>query len=316
MRVPSVMALTLGLVVLVPGCGGTNSAASDSVRCSNVTGTMHFIPPLKGNKVGRRASETVEFTATGTGCSTSDPGAVSVSAAAMNGTITGGTDSCNGILRSTRVRATVNWMPRSLGSSALSFSPVTDLEAGPYASEGDGLAMAGTARVTGAFHGSDGRPRSTINLFSDESLSQIFDRCSSTPGLTALRVTSGSLTIGTAALVASHPPITSARQAIALVASDLPPGTRSAAKEMTFGQMLPIANPGVSVPGSPEPLTARVWVVAFSVGLHPFGVARANRPDTWTVEVIDRKTGDGVETMEGSDIGHWPPFFDRLPNIA
>jgi hypothetical protein len=179
--------------------------------------------------------------------------------------------------------------------------------------------MAGTARVTGPFRGSDGRASSTIDLFSDESFSQIFDACSSSRGLAALRVTSGSLTIGgtlPSALVDSRRPVTSAREAIARMGMVLPNGTRSAAKEMTFGQVLAIANPDVSVPGSSESLTDRVWVVALSVGLQPFGVATARGPDTWTVDVIDQKTGDGVETMGGSDAAHWPPFFDRLPDIA
>ena len=95
----------------------------------------------------------------------------------------------------------------------------------------------------------------------------------------------------------------------------LPNGTRSAAKEMTFGQVMAIANPDVSVPGSSESLTDRVWVVALSVGLRPIGIT-VHGADTWTVDVIDQKTGEAWRSMGGSDAAHWPPYFDRLPDIA
>ena len=193
MRVPSVMALTLGLIVLVPGCGGAKSAVSDTVSCSNVTGTIDFVPTLKGTTVTGSANETVEFRVIGTRCSASGPNVVSVSAASMVGTITGGTARCTGILKSSRVRATVTWTPRSLGRSVLTFAPRTNLESGPDG--GAGLTLAGNARVTGAFHGSRGRSTSTLNLFSDETLSQILSDCSSTPGLASLRVTCGDLMI-------------------------------------------------------------------------------------------------------------------------
>ena len=168
------------LLVLVPACGGSSRAtAADSVTCRGITGTIHFNPPIHGTSGGGSANETVEFTAGGTGCSASGPGPVSVSRAAITGTLTGGTDSCTGMLKSTLVRASVHWIPPSRASSVLPHASsvlrlvsASDLEAGPYASEGDGFAMAGTAPVTGAFRGSDGRASSTIDLFSDESFSR------------------------------------------------------------------------------------------------------------------------------------------------
>jgi hypothetical protein len=112
----------------------------------------------------------------------------------------------------------------------------------------------------------------------------------------------------------SHRAVTTAQQAIALVRPGPQYGvTRSAAKLTTWEEALAAGSPGASVPGSPEPLGARVWVVAFSVK-HWTHLGPNAQPDHWVAYVVDQKTGNNPEIMSGP--ATWPPFFDALHNLS
>jgi hypothetical protein len=113
----------------------------------------------------------------------------------------------------------------------------------------------------------------------------------------------------------AHPSVMTAQQAIALVMPPPQDGvTKSAAKLTTWEKALETGSPGASVPGSPEPLAARVWVVAFSVKyLPPWGLTRTP-PDHWVAYVVDQKTGSNPEVMSGP--ATWPPFFDSLHDVS
>ena len=109
--------------------------------------------------------------------------------------------------------------------------------------------------------------------------------------------------------------VMTAQQAIELVRPGPQYGvTRSAAKLTTWGAALAASSPGASVPGSPEALTSKVWVVAFSVKYWPpFGLT-VRPPDHWVAYVLDEKTGSNPESMSGP--ATWPPFFDSLRDLS
>jgi len=108
--------------------------------------------------------------------------------------------------------------------------------------------------------------------------------------------------------------VLTAQQAIALVRPGPQDGvTRSAAKLTTWDEALTTGSPGASVPGSPEAVAARVWVVAFSVKhLRPLGLTKT--ADHWIAFVVDQKTGSNPAIMSGPET--WPPFFDSFPKLS
>jgi len=184
------LAVTL-VALFTAGCGRAHNTVSNGVRCSSLQGEINFDPPLTNTGI---SSEMLSVEMHAEGCTTSGSKILHLTARAQ-GSISGGVNSCAGVLTSQPAIVHVVWAPNSEPASIVTFSGY-DVATDSSGHEGFRLpGVRGSSRVMGSFTGGDGGGRSTALVISNETAEQILSACSSAGGLTSLQVTSGSFSL-------------------------------------------------------------------------------------------------------------------------
>jgi len=166
--------------------------ATGKVACSNIAGTINFVPPLTNSGT---VAESTKIAITVSGCTPSGSNVSTITSGQGTATINDATNACAGIATSKPVKVTVVWTPSSVSPTVVSF---TGYKLAASASGGYGFTLpdtGGSATVDGSFSGS-GAAASTASTFSNSTAAQIGATCGSSTGLASLTLTTGSLSIG------------------------------------------------------------------------------------------------------------------------
>jgi hypothetical protein len=210
--------MVANVVLTSTTAGAKPTAASGTITCSTVTGTVTFKPGL--TNTARTVKMKATLAISPSGCSTVIVGPDGIGAIAVGHTtnynssksniykLTGGDcGSLNGVNAATPSKWTTKWIsPVGTAPSKVTFSGF-DGEADP-----DGTVLSypntsgeeieprvgggGTASGSGSYPGSDDFASSTQQLDSTMTASQVTTACDSSTGLTSLTISSGTIHIG------------------------------------------------------------------------------------------------------------------------
>jgi hypothetical protein len=168
---------------------GQDAQAAGSVSCQEVVGIVHFTPSLVDRGT---MPETIKFSLTARDCSASN--AYAVDLARISGSVTGGSASCTGVLNSHSARLMIDWSPKAIAPSHLTFDSAVQIVTN--ASGQEGFMLKGGAAVVGSFSGSDHGLLSNASVFSNEAIGSVLGSCNTTGGLPSLMITSGQIQLG------------------------------------------------------------------------------------------------------------------------
>ena len=203
-----VLLVLLVLVACVTqSCGdgpASQVAATGTIRCSHVTGSVDFSPSLA---VSGRSPERISVRAHLSHCSSSESNISSVSGGLTTMVIAVPTNACSGLLQfpsslgnvstpssSRAITATTRWNTGGIRPTLMTFSGfvLTTNDAGA-----PGFAFPGVghrAKVSGSFAGDDGGALSVASVFTAEKVNEIVSRCSTSSGLASIDIASGQMT--------------------------------------------------------------------------------------------------------------------------
>jgi hypothetical protein len=172
--------LLIGLLSIVLESASASAAlvmkttGTGTYKCSSVTGTITFDPPLTVD--GGSANETVTSTDTGSGCSGGTPSVLTTHSA---GTFSLSSNSCQVLETSSQsVTSTVTFSNGAKSSSFRGSSMIASVSPTTLSIKG---------KITGSYPSADAKS----DLVIKESESKIIHECESTKGLDSLTVVSG-----------------------------------------------------------------------------------------------------------------------------
>lgn len=193
----SVLWTLASLMALTAACGGganqAKTVATGSVTCGALAGMVTFDPPLT---LTGTSPETLRVTLTAGDCTTSGSNVPHITSGTVSTAERTGTNSCEALISSKALKLSVDWIPRSVEPSVVSYSGYSPTES---AGGGSGLTFpnsGGRAKVSGSFTGSKDGANSTASVFTNEGISELASACTSATGLTSLSISSGGFTIG------------------------------------------------------------------------------------------------------------------------
>lgn len=195
----------LGLVTLTtaPGVAGAKKAskvAPGTVTCTKVVGKIVFSPPLSLPGTKSDKMEVAHVRTVVSGCSTSAgkaPKRGIVTARVVTKSPTGDANACTSFQTPRPISEAIRWIHRPpIAPSRVSFSSdkVVTNGAGDVGFTLPGTG--GTASVKGSYAGTDKGASSTATVYTNQTEAQIGTRCGTRTGVSKLKITSGSGTIG------------------------------------------------------------------------------------------------------------------------
>lgn len=196
------MLILIGTVAAACSSSGSSSTAppgtktpfvaTGSLHCKKVKGTVQFSPPL--TTAGGR-SETTTVVASLGDCTPAGSTDKTKPHGTARLTLNTPSNACSSLTTSQAATVNITWRPKRIEPTSVSFTgfDVTS-QNGNY-----GFTLPGTghtASLTGSFAGTDGGATSIASIFSDQGSSQILAACGSSSGLSAVTITSGTVTLG------------------------------------------------------------------------------------------------------------------------
>ena len=200
----SLMVMLLAMLMVVPSTissiGGANASAATnhskskvtvatgSIVCQKVTGTITLSPP---DRKGGTKPETMVWTIHASACTTSTSNASHVKSGGLTAVVHEATNACGALVGSQAVHATFTWSPKSVHSTAGTFSGFTFLQ-NKAGEEGFTLPNTrGTASVTGSFAGKNHGSLSRVTVYTNLTIARFRTVCESKAGLTGYKFISG-----------------------------------------------------------------------------------------------------------------------------
>jgi hypothetical protein len=194
----------MAVVALTPAAAGAKSAASGTITCSAVTGTVTFKPGLHSNTLPSKhhgiSKEAVNLDLAKSGCVVGgDSSPVGDTGNFTTKSTVSGQFTCAVLAANPGPGSswTVKWGGK-LTSSVVGFPDSQETAQGPDNVIGANYPapVTGNASVTGSYPGADAGASSTLVWETSTPVTQVEAACASTSGLTSLTVTSGSFFVG------------------------------------------------------------------------------------------------------------------------
>ncbi len=183
---------------------GTVDASNSTITCSSLTKAVIGLKPSL--VTGGTLPTTVTIKGGLSGCTTNAPGVTSISGS-FKGTLTGGTNSCAGLVGPTTNTGTitVKWKATpglinatstiQINSGSAVGGLFTGLVPAVYGQFQLGNPPGAALSVSGSFTGGDGGATSTATIITTQDVGAIGALCGSTTGVKALNIGIGTLTL-------------------------------------------------------------------------------------------------------------------------
>jgi hypothetical protein len=183
---------------------GTVDASNSTITCASLTKAGIKLKPALVN--GGLLPTTVSIKGALSGCTTNAPGVTSISGS-FKGTLTGGTNSCAGLLGPTTNTGTIaiKWKATpglidststvQINSGAAVGGLFAGLPPGAYGQFQLGSPPGAALSVTGSFTGGDGGATSTATVITTQDAIALAGLCATTNGVKALNIGIGVLTL-------------------------------------------------------------------------------------------------------------------------